>query len=71
MANDAPIPPDTLREFEAAAKRPLAQRWRYAFVKTHKPVLDDAPFRSFGSMEEYRHWCELNLPPWLGYGRSL
>lgn len=63
------IPPDWLAEFEAAARRPLEQRFRYAFVHTYKPVLDDAPYRSFESMEEYRRWCEENLPDWLGYGR--
>ncbi len=56
-------------EFEAAAKRPLEQRIRYAFIHTYKPVLDDAPFRSFDTMAEYRQWCEDNLPDWLGYGR--
>ena len=63
------IDPDWLEEFEAAARRPLAQRWRYAFIRTYKPVLDDAPYRSFETMEEYRQWCEANLPTWLGYGR--
>jgi hypothetical protein len=58
-----------IEEFEAAAGRPLAVRMRYAFVKTYKPVLDDADYRSFDSMEEYRHWCEAELPSWLGYGR--
>ncbi len=58
-----------LAEFEAAARRPLATRLRYAFIKTHKPVLDDAKYRSFESMEEYRRWCESELPDWLGYGR--
>ena len=57
-------------EFEAAAKRKLEQRWKYAFIKTYKPVLDDAKYRSFESMAEYRKWCEDNLPSWLGYGRS-
>jgi hypothetical protein len=56
-------------EFEAAARRPLPQRLRYSFVKTYKPVLDDAAFRSFDRMADYRHWCETNLPSWLGYGR--
>jgi hypothetical protein len=65
----AEIPADLLAEFEAAARRPLAQRMRYSFIKTYKPVLDDARFRSFNSMEEYRQWCEANLPAWLGYGR--
>jgi hypothetical protein len=47
---------DWLAEFEAAARRPLAQRFRYAFVRTYKPVLDDARFRSFESLDEYRRW---------------
>jgi hypothetical protein len=63
------VPKDLLAEFEAAARRPLAQRFRYSFVRTYKPVLDDARYRSFESMEEYRRWCEENLPDWLGYGR--
>jgi hypothetical protein len=58
-------------EFEAAAKRPLRSRFRYAFIHTYKPVLDDAPFRSFSSTAEYRAWCEANLPSWLGYGRAV
>ena len=57
-------------EFDAAARRPLEQRLNYAFIKTYKPVLDDAPYRSFESMAEYRRWCEDNLPSWLGYGRA-
>jgi hypothetical protein len=56
-------------EFAAAARRPLAVRLRYAFVHTYKPVLDDASFRSFESMADYRQWCETQLPSWLGYGR--
>ena len=56
-------------EFEAAARRPLAQRMKYAFIKTYKPVLDDAPYRTFDTMEDYRRWCEENRPDWLGYRR--
>ena len=56
-------------EFEAAARRPLEQRVNYAFIHTYKPVLDDERFRAFNSMQEYRKWCEENLPDWLGYGR--
>jgi hypothetical protein len=70
---DVPVDPQTLKEweeeFQAAARRPLRQRMKYAFIHTYKPVLDDAPFRSFDTMEEYRKWCEDNLPDWLGYGR--
>jgi hypothetical protein len=67
------IEPAVLRqwqeEFEAAARRPLAVRVRYAFIKTYRPVLDDEPFRAFDTTEAYRRWCEANLPDWLGYGR--
>jgi hypothetical protein len=65
----ATIPPDWREEFEAAARRSLETRLRYAFIHTYKPVLDDAPYRSFTTMQEYRDWCEKNLPSWLGYGR--
>ncbi len=63
------IPADWLDEFEAAARRPLATRMRYSFISTYKPGLDDATYRSFDTLEEYRRWCEKNLPTWLGYGR--
>lgn len=63
------VPEDLHRDFEAASKRTLGQRMKYAFIKTYKPVLDDAQFRSFETMTEYRTWCEQNLPSWLGYGR--
>lgn len=70
IANRVPLIPDEWRqEFEAAARRPLAGRFRYAFIHTYKPVLDDVPYRAFTTLREYRDWCERNLPSWLGYGR--
>ncbi len=63
------IPPDWLEEFEAAAHRSLETRIRYSFIHTYKPVMDDESYRSFDTMEDYRRWCEENLPSWLGYGR--
>ncbi len=68
-APETDIPADWLAEFEAAAARPLEQRMKYAFIKTYKPVMDDATYRSFETMADYRRWCEENLPDWLGYGR--
>ena len=62
------IPADWLEEFEAAARRPLETRFRYAFIRTYKPVLDDAEFRAFDTTADYRRWCNENLPDWLGYG---
>ncbi len=50
--------------------RPMEQRIKYGFYRTYKPVLDDAPWRAFDSMAEYRAWCEANLPEYLGYRRA-
>ncbi len=62
------ITPEWRAEFDAAAARPLDLRLKYAFIHTYKPVLDDAPYRSFETMQEYREWCNNHLPSWLGYG---
>jgi hypothetical protein len=64
------LTPELLAEFEANANRPLKTRMRYAFIHTYKPVLDDARYRSFDTMEDYRRWCHENLPEWLGYRRA-
>jgi len=55
------------REFDAAARRSLQERMEYSFIYTYKPVLDDAKFRSFATMAEYKEWCRKNLPQYLGY----
>jgi len=67
MADRPSIRPDLLAEFDAAARRPLPQRWKYAFIKTHKPVMDDARYRAFDSTRQYRDWCDAHLPEFLGY----
>lgn len=60
-----------IADFEAAARRPLEERMRYAFIRTPKPGMDGASYRSFDTLADYRRWCEENLPSWLGYGRRL
>lgn len=52
LAGDAAGSGDWLAEFEAAARRPLALRMKYAFIRTYKPVMDDEKFRAFDTMEE-------------------
>ena len=64
---DASIERQWLEEFEAASRRPARTSDEILFHP--KPVLDDASYRSFETMEEYRRWCRENLPDWLGYGR--
>jgi len=60
-----------LKDFVAARQRPLHERWDYSFIHTYKPVLDDAPYRVFNSLKDYRIWCEKFLPKWLGYGKDI
>jgi len=62
---------DFRKQCEHNLTRTVADRMRYGFNYTYKPVLDDAAWRSFNSMKEYREWCEKNLPPYLGYGSLL
>ena len=50
-------------------KRSIDDRLKYGFCRMYKPVLDDAPGRSFKTMAEYRAWCEANLPDYLGFKR--
>lgn len=64
--------PDDLDDFREQCRRSLQrtveERMRYGFNYVYKPVLDDADWRSFESMAEYREWCRKNLPEYLGYG---
>lgn len=60
---------DFRRQCERNLLRSVQERMRYGFCYVYKPVLDDAPWRSFDSTEEYRNWCQENLPEYLGYGK--
>lgn len=63
---------EDLQQFQEQCRRSLQrtveERMRYGFNYVYKPVLDDADWRSFDSMNEYRKWCRENLPQYLGYG---
>jgi len=60
---------DSFREqCKRSLQRTVEERMRYGFNYVYKPVLDDAEWRSFDSMAEYREWCRRNLPAYLGYG---
>ena len=64
----------TMEQFREQCRRqmdrPLALRIKYGFSRVYRPVLDDAPWRSFRTMAEYRAWCEANLPEYLGFQRA-
>jgi hypothetical protein len=59
---------DFRKQCERNLERSVEERMRYGFNYVYKPVLDDAPWRSFNSTAEYRKWCRDHLPTYLGYG---
>jgi hypothetical protein len=59
---------DFRQQCERNLRRSVEDRMRYGFCYVYKPVLDDAPWRSFDSTAAYRKWCRENLPEYLGYG---
>ena len=59
---------DFRQQCERNLKRSVAERMHYGFCYVYKPVMDDAPWRSFESTAAYRQWCRENLPEYLGYG---
>jgi hypothetical protein len=64
----------SLSEFREQCRRQLQRkledRIKYGFCLVYKPVLDDAPYRAFESMADYRAWCEANLPAYLGFQQA-
>jgi hypothetical protein len=59
---------DFKRQCERGLRRSIKERMHYGFCYVYKPVMDDAPWRSFESTAAYRKWCRENLPEYLGYG---
>jgi hypothetical protein len=60
---------DFKHECELTMRMSVEDRIRHGFTYEYKPSLDNAGWRSFDSMEEYRRWCDDNLSKQLGYGR--
>ena len=50
-------------------QRPIELRIKYGFCRKIKPTPDEGRSRIFKTMSEYRAWCEVNLPDYLGYKR--
>lgn len=49
--------------------RPLSERIRFGFFRNPNPVRDTNRNRAFGSMQEYRRYCERTYPAYFGYAR--
>lgn len=50
--------------------RPVTARIRYGFFRNPNPVRDSNRNLSFGSMSEYRRFCEESYPEYFGYARA-
>lgn len=57
------------RQCERQLARSLSERIRFGFFRNPNPVRDANRNRSFGSMSEYRHFCEEHFPGYFGYAR--
>lgn len=58
------------KEFELSLMRSVWERVDRGFIKTYKPIIDDAPYRFFNRIEDYKNWCNKKLPGWMGYGKA-
>ncbi|MBI3599426.1 MAG: hypothetical protein HY097_02150 [Nitrospinae bacterium] len=54
-------------DFEDALSRSIEDRIELGFIPMKLPVMNDAPYRIFDTIKEYRKWTKENLPEWLGY----
>jgi len=54
-------------DFQDGLSHTVEERIRLGFILMKLPVIDDAPYRIFDTMKEYRKWADENLPKWLGY----
>ncbi|MGH2567642.1 MAG: hypothetical protein ACRDGA_04835 [Bacteroidota bacterium] len=57
-------------DFRDGLARTMEERVELGFLPMKLPVMDDAPYRVFATMEEYRTWAESSLPRYLGYYRN-
>jgi hypothetical protein len=56
--------------WENALSLTVEQRVERCYLDTSKITLPYS-YMSWNSMEEYRAWCDKNLPTWLGKGNTL
>lgn len=54
-------------DFLDGLSRTVEERINFGFMPFKLPVIDDAPYRIFETMEEYRRWAERTVPRYLGY----
>ncbi|MBI2752873.1 MAG: hypothetical protein HYX46_05085 [Betaproteobacteria bacterium] len=68
MSNDLELE-DFRMQCRRQLARPVSERVRFGFFRNPNPVRDSDRNRSFGSMQEYRRYCEQAYPAYFGYAR--
>jgi hypothetical protein len=56
-------------DFIDGLSRSVEERISLGFFPLKIPVINDKPYRIFKTMEEYREWCEKQVPRYLGFYR--
>jgi len=54
-------------DFADGLSRTVYERIQLGFLPMKLPVIDEVPYRIFGTTREYRKWANENTPTWLGY----
>ena len=54
-------------DFSDGLSRTVYERILLGFIPMKLAVIDEAPYRIFGTTKEYRKWANENTPSWLGY----
>lgn len=57
-------------DFYDGLKRTIEDRIKLGFIMLRLPVIDDAPYRIFETMDDYYKWAEREVPRYLGYFRK-
>jgi len=56
-----------LIDIQDGLARSIDEKIEFGLIPLKLPVIDDANYRIFSTMEEYRKWSETTLPLYLGY----
>lgn len=54
-------------DFKDGLLHTVKERIELGFIPMELPIINDAPYRIFNTMTEYRKWAAKELPKWLGY----
>ena len=57
-------------DFQDGLSRSVDERIGLGIIPLRLPVMEDAPYRVFESLHDYRAWAERTIPRYFGYYRS-